>query len=30
MKYDVLLTLDLRAVNYAQAKALIAQAVERL
>jgi hypothetical protein len=30
MKHDVLLTLDLRAVNYAQAKAVIGNAVERL
>jgi hypothetical protein len=30
VKHDVLLTLDLRAITYAQAKALIAKAVERL
>jgi len=30
VKHDVLLTLDLQAINYAQAKALIAKAVERL
>jgi hypothetical protein len=30
VKHDVLLTLDLRGITYAQAKALIAKAVERL
>jgi len=30
VKHDVLLRLDLRDIGYAQAKALIAKAVERL